>query len=152
MSSRRAIAALFIARQHLDRPLARRLTAATLARFVEDVGGLQLDSINVVDRAHHLTLWSRFASYDRQKFAELVYRRRVLFEYWAHGACLVSAGHLGPWRRTRDGWQILDPTLQKPQRSLVSQSVMLLHPMIGASFMVLLSVFSLIAFERDSSV
>jgi uncharacterized protein YcaQ len=97
--SRRAIAALFIARQHLDRPLARRLTAATLARFVEDVGGLQLDSINVVDRAHHLTLWSRFASYDRRKLAELVYGRRILFEYWAHGACLVSVGHLGPWRR-----------------------------------------------------
>jgi uncharacterized protein YcaQ len=96
---RRAIAALFIARQHLDRPLARRLTTASLARFVEDVGGLQLDSINVVERAHHLTLWSRFGAYDRAALERLVYRRRVLFEYWAHGACLVPIGHLGPWRR-----------------------------------------------------
>jgi len=97
--SRRAIAALFIARQHLDRPLARRLTSRSLARFVEDVGGLQLDSINVVDRAHHLTLWSRFGPFDRQTLEQLVYRRRVLFEYWAHGACLVSVRHLPPWRR-----------------------------------------------------
>lgn len=97
--SRAAVSALFIARQHLDRPLARRLTTASLARFVEDVGGLQLDSINVVERAHHLTLWSRFGPYDRRAFERLVYRRRVLFEYWAHGACLVPAGHLAPWRR-----------------------------------------------------
>jgi len=57
--SRRAIAALFITRQHLDRPLGRRLTAASLSRFAEDAGGIQLDSINVIARAHHLTLWSR---------------------------------------------------------------------------------------------
>ena len=99
MFPRRAIAALFIARQHLDRPLGRRLTTTSLARFVEDVGGLQLDSINVVERAHHLTLWSRFGPYDRLGLERLVYRRRVLFEYWAHGACLVSTGHLAPWRR-----------------------------------------------------
>jgi hypothetical protein len=96
---RRAIAALFIARQQLDRPLARRLTAGGLARLVEDVGGLQLDSINVVDRAHHLTLWSRFGCYDRRALERLVYRRRVLFEYWAHGACLVPVAHLAAWRR-----------------------------------------------------
>jgi uncharacterized protein YcaQ len=97
--SRRAIAALFIARQHLDRPLARRLTAASLARFAENVGGIQLDSINVIERAHHVTLWSRFGPYDRRTLDRLVYRRRVLFEYWAHGACLVPVGHLAPWRR-----------------------------------------------------
>src|SRR4030095_8188357 len=71
--SRRAAPALSIAPQHLDRPLARRLTSRSLARFVEDVGGLQLDSINVVDRAHHLTLWSRFGALNKQTPARLVY-------------------------------------------------------------------------------
>ena len=52
---RSAVAALFIERQHLDRPRTRRLTAASLVRFAEDAGGIQLDSINVVERAHHLT-------------------------------------------------------------------------------------------------
>jgi uncharacterized protein YcaQ len=97
--SRRAVAALFVARQHLDRPLRRRLTATSLARFAEDVGGVQLDSINVVERAHHLTLWSRFGPYDRQLLERLAYRRRLLFEYWAHGACLVPIAHLAAWRR-----------------------------------------------------
>jgi uncharacterized protein YcaQ len=49
----RAVAALFLERQQPDR--APRLTAASLAPFAEDVGGIQLDSINVVDRAHYLT-------------------------------------------------------------------------------------------------
>ena len=95
----RAVAALFLERQHLARPRRKRLGAASLARFAEDAGGIQLDSINVVERAHHLTLWNRFGPYDRRRFERLAYRRRVLFEYWAHAACLVSSGHLEPWRR-----------------------------------------------------
>jgi len=97
--SARAVAALFLERQHLDRPRARRLTAANLARFAEDTGGIQLDSINVVDRAHLLTLWSRFGPYRRTALEQLIYGRRVLFEYWAHVACLVSTAHFPAWRR-----------------------------------------------------
>jgi uncharacterized protein YcaQ len=95
---RRAVAALFLERQHLDRPRGRRLTAASLTRFVEDAGGLQLDTINVVDRAHYLTLWSRFGPYPRHTLDRLVYGRRTLFEYWAHAACLVPMSHLPHWR------------------------------------------------------
>jgi uncharacterized protein YcaQ len=95
----RAVAALFLERQHLAWPRARPLTPGRLARFVEDVGGLQLDSINVVDRAHYLTLWSRFGPYDRRRLDRLVYERRVLFEYWAHAACLVPTSTLRWWRR-----------------------------------------------------
>ncbi len=95
----RAAAALFLERQQLDRPRSRRLTAASLAGFVGNAGGLQLDSINVLDRAHHLTLWSRFGPYDRAVLDRLVYRRRVLFEYWAHAACLVATGDFPAWRR-----------------------------------------------------
>ncbi len=95
----RAVAALFLERQHLARPRARRLTPERLVQFVEDAGGLQLDSINVLDRAHYLTLWSRFGPYDRTRLDRLVYRRRLLVEYWAHAACLVPVSHLAEWRR-----------------------------------------------------
>jgi uncharacterized protein YcaQ len=94
----RAVAALFLERQHLARPGARRLTAGALQGFVEGVCGLQIDSVNVVDRAHHLTLWSRFGPYDRAALERLVYRRRVLFEYLSHVACLVSTRDLPIWR------------------------------------------------------
>ena len=90
----RAVAALFLERQWLDRPRGRRLTAANLQAFVSRTCGLQIDSINVIERAHHLTLWSRFGPYDRARLAELIYERRVLFEYLTHVACFVATRDL----------------------------------------------------------
>jgi uncharacterized protein YcaQ len=96
---REAAARLFLSRQHLDRPRGRSLNAESLARFVADAGGLQLDSINVVARAHELTLWSRFGPYDRAQLERLVYGERALFEYWAHAACLVAEEDRPAWAR-----------------------------------------------------
>ena len=96
--SRRAVAALFLERQQLARPRARRLTATSLQGFVGQVCGLQIDSVNVIDRAHHLTLWSRFGPYDRGVFERLVYKRRLLFEYLSHVACFVSSHDMPIWR------------------------------------------------------
>jgi len=95
----RAVSTLFLERQHLTRPHANTLTAPRLLRFAHDVGGIQLDSINVLDRAHYLTLWSRFGPYDRAWLDRQVYRKRLLFEYWAHAACLVPASDFAWWRR-----------------------------------------------------
>ena len=95
----RAVTALFLERQHLARPRALALTPRRLTRFVEDVGGLQLDSINVLERAHYLTVWSRFGPYDRAWLDRVVCRRRLLFEDWAHAACLVPTTALPWWRR-----------------------------------------------------
>jgi uncharacterized protein YcaQ len=92
--SRRAVAALYLERQWLDRPRGRRLTARTLADFVAQACGLQIDSVNVVDRAHHVTLWSRFGPYDRRRLERLTYRDRVLFEYLTHVACFVATRDL----------------------------------------------------------
>ena len=106
-----SVSRLFLLRQHLDRPRSRPLTEELLTRFVSDAGGLQLDSINVVERAHRLTLWSRFGPYDPAELARLVYEKRALFEYWAHAACLVAASDLPGWaramadyRRRDTGW------------------------------------------------
>ena len=97
--TREAVAALFLERQWLDRPRGRRLSAATLGGFVESTGGLQIDSINVLDRAHYLTAWSRFDAYDRTQLDDLIYRDRVLFEYLSHAACFVPRAHAPHWRR-----------------------------------------------------
>jgi uncharacterized protein len=102
----RAVTALFLERQHLARPRATALTSGRLGRFVEDVGGLQLDSINVLDRAHYLTVWSRFGVYDRARLDRLVYGQRLLFEYWAHAACLVPTSMLPWWRRAMLDYRI----------------------------------------------
>ena len=94
-----AAAALFLERQHLERPRALRFSPATVARLLEDTGGLQIDSINVVERGHLLTLWSRFGPYERARFERLAYRDKAVLEYLAHVACFVPIAHLPAWRR-----------------------------------------------------
>src|SRR5438309_464956 len=103
-ASKSAVARLFLQRQHLDNP--KKLSAQTLSRFVEDAGGLQIDTINVLDRAHYLTLFSRFGVYDKAVLDRLIYRDKVLFEYWSHAACFVSAKDLPYWRRAMADYQI----------------------------------------------
>ena len=56
---------------------------------VDRLGCLQIDTINVVERAHYLTLWTRLGQYDKEHLHEVAYRDRLLFEYWAHSACYV---------------------------------------------------------------
>src|SRR5712692_9276681 len=138
--SLQAVTTLFLERQHLARPRAATLTTRRLGRFVEDVGGIQLDSINVLDRAHYLTVWSRFGPYDRAWLDRAVYRRRILFEYWAHAACLVPATTLPWWRRAmldyrvrHTGWS--DWLRRNPKvLSRVKSSISLNGPMGGADF------------------
>ena len=95
----RAASALFLERQWLDKPRGRRLTARTLGGFAAATAGIQLDSINVIDRAHHLTLWNRFGPYRRETLRRLIEKDRVLVEYWAHVACLVATSDFPAWRR-----------------------------------------------------
>jgi hypothetical protein len=92
--SKQAVAALFLQRQWLDKPQGRKFTPANMSAFVSRTCGLQIDSIPVIERAHHLTLWSRFGVYDRARFDALVYEERVLFEYLTHVACFVATSDL----------------------------------------------------------
>ena len=59
--------------------------------LIERLGGIQIDTLHVVQRAHYLTLWSRIGSYDTVTLDRLAYDpgERRLFEYWHHAASLV---------------------------------------------------------------
>lgn len=65
---------------------------------------MQLDSVNVLTRAHYLPLFSRLGAYDRDALDSMSFRGpRRLFEYWAHAACLlpVTTQPLLRWRMAR---------------------------------------------------
>jgi len=74
-----------IAVQGLDgsRPAAPNL--GHVKRAIRRVGALQIDSVNVVERAHQLTLFSRLGPYDPDLLWRAL-RERDVFEYWAHVA------------------------------------------------------------------
>ena len=61
--------------------------AATL-QLVEQLGYVQIDSIYVVERAHHHVLASRISHYQPQWLDELMAEKQ-LFEYWSHAAAYL---------------------------------------------------------------
>ena len=54
-------------------------------RVLEHLGYIQIDTLSVVERAHHHTLWSRIPDYQPDDLHQLV-RERSAFEYWFHAA------------------------------------------------------------------
>ena len=74
-------------------------------RVFERLGVVQIDSVNVLARAHTLPAFSRLGRYQTQDLHALAYggRKRALFEYWGHEASLlpVALQPLLRWRMVR---------------------------------------------------
>ena len=91
-----------------------RIDARHLRRAIDDVGLLQLDSVNVFSRSHYMPVFSRLGPYPREALDRLAWhedgkgttkraRRRDLFEYWGHEASLlpIELQPLLRWRMAR---------------------------------------------------
>jgi uncharacterized protein YcaQ len=76
----------------------RAATPGVLGRLVERMGFVQLDSINVVERAHHLTLASRLDGYRAEHLSRLLEKDRRLFEHWTHDASAVPTKWFAHWK------------------------------------------------------
>jgi uncharacterized protein len=106
---------LAIAAQGLARPRpSGRVDARHLRRAIDDVGVLQLDSVNVFCRSHYMPVFSRFGPYPRPALDRLAWHedggakpgragRRDLIEHWGHEASLlpVELQPLLRWRMAR---------------------------------------------------
>ena len=57
-----------------------------VARTIDALGYMQIDTISVVARAHHHGLWARRPDYDPAMLHELQAHDRRVFEYWGHAA------------------------------------------------------------------
>jgi uncharacterized protein YcaQ len=93
-----------------------RATAAHVRATADRLGAIQIDSVNVLARAHYMPTFSRYGPYSRTALDELAYRKRELFEYWGHASCFlpVELFPLLQWRMKRqvEAWS----TIGKRQR------------------------------------
>ncbi|MDT5026093.1 MAG: uncharacterized protein QOE61_2519 [Micromonosporaceae bacterium] len=77
------------------------VTMRHLKRVLSRTGLLQIDSVNVLQRAHYLPMFSRLGAYPTSLLDRAAYRApRELFEYWGHEASLIPVA-LQPYLRWR---------------------------------------------------
>jgi uncharacterized protein len=130
-----------LAAQGMGRPRPNgRIDARRLRRAIDDVGLLQLDSVNALCRSHYLPLFSRLGPYRRATLDRLAWhtdtaaepatragRDRILFEYWGHEASLlpVELQPLLRWRMAR-----AEKLTYKPVRRLAAEKPELLESVL----------------------
>ena len=130
-----------LAAQGMGRPRPNgRINARHLRRAIDDVGLLQLDSVNILCRSHYMPLFSRLGPYRRATLDRLAShadtaagpamragRDRTLFEYWGHEASLlpVELQPLLRWRMAR-----AEKLTYKPVRRLAAEKPELLESVL----------------------
>jgi uncharacterized protein YcaQ len=87
----------------LSLPQARRLAVASqgfgprpakpsvghVRKLAARLHAFQIDSVNVLARAHYVPAFARLGPYPMDALDSLAYRKRELFEFWGHAACLL---------------------------------------------------------------
>ncbi|MGC1486425.1 MAG: crosslink repair DNA glycosylase YcaQ family protein [Albidovulum sp.] len=89
---------LFLHRHALIEPPSGGAKGADLLALIARLGFVQIDSINTVERAHHMILWSRRQSYRPENLRPLLERDRSLFEHWTHDASIIPTAFLAHWK------------------------------------------------------
>ncbi len=93
-----AAARLFLSAQGLCADPARKATKRELMKTIDQLGFVQVDTINVVARAHDLTLWSRLHGYEPRWLKALLEKDRTLFEHWTHDASIIPVCWYRHWK------------------------------------------------------
>ncbi len=100
-----------------------------VAEIVENLGYVQIDTINVLNRAHHHTLWTRLPHYQSHDLHQAQAEQKRIFEYWGHAMSYLPMADYryylpykqhfnnpyGNWAKERleKYGHIMEPTLQR---------------------------------------
>jgi uncharacterized protein YcaQ len=90
--------------QCLADPPARSSAKAVLA-LIERLGYVQVDSINVLERAHHTILGTRLDGFRHEHLAHSLETTRDLWEHWTHDACVIPTRWFPHWRHRFDRYK-----------------------------------------------
>jgi uncharacterized protein YcaQ len=82
----------------LGAPAAAEADPDSVHRTVSQLGFVQLDSLQVVERAHHHIIFARHPAYRPELLTTLFQEQRRLFEHWTHDASLIPIEFFPHWR------------------------------------------------------
>ena len=137
ISSARRVA---IAAQGLNKAKPKKTNKEHFNRVINDVGLVQLDSVQALCRSHYLVFFSRLGKYKKSELDKWIWHSEEVFESWAHEASVlpVTTEPFTRWKRDRarngETWKGLFELAnsQKQYVSEVMREVELSHP-ISAS-------------------
>lgn len=89
---------LFLHRHMLLRPGSGPARGNDLEGVLDELGFVQVDSVNTLARAHDLILWTRRSQYRPKALERLVARDRSAFEHWTHDASVIPMKFCPMWR------------------------------------------------------
>jgi uncharacterized protein YcaQ len=72
--------------------------AGAVAPLIRKLGYVQLDSIKIIERAHHHILYSRHTGYRPRHLDRLQAKTPALFEHWTHDSSLIPLELYPHWR------------------------------------------------------
>src|SRR6188472_3039405 len=126
--SQRQARRIALAAQGFRDPRHTTPTMRTFNRTLARTGVLQVDSVNVLQRAHYMPLFSRMGPYDQGLLTRASEKRpRRLVEYWAHVQALmpvelwpVMQHRMDHYRAQRGKWNTM---VERPEleRSLLAE-------------------------------
>ena len=93
---------LFLHRHALADAPTGPASGADLARLIDRIGFVQIDSINTVARAHHMILFSRRQSYRPEALKRLHEKDRLVWEHWTHDASILPVALHPLWQHRFD--------------------------------------------------
>jgi uncharacterized protein YcaQ len=88
----------FLQKHRLSEPPIGTGRGADLLGLITDLGFVQVDSVNTLERAHHMILNARRQSYRSKSLKWLLERDRGLFEHWTHDAAVIPMAFFPRWR------------------------------------------------------
>ena len=111
--SNHAARRLFLHRHALIEAPTGPAQGAALSNLISRIGFVQVDSINTVERAHHMILFSRRQSYQPVALKHVLETDRQLWEHWTHDASILPVATFPYWKhrfaqdteRLRSNWQ-----------------------------------------------
>lgn len=102
---------IWLSAQRLDEPAPFGAGARATVAAVEQLGYVQIDTINVIERSHHHILYTRIPEYQREDLPQAQSIDKTVFEYWTHALSYLPTRDMRffiramkrDWRR-RSAW------------------------------------------------